>query len=68
MPITLATLAKRDRDVFPPYLYEAYQSTRRALSLPLMQATRHGVPPAGSGHPPSLLCFPLPLRHRAVLD
>lgn len=38
MRTTIAALSKRDLDVFPPYLYEAYQSTRRrAPSLPLVE-------------------------------
>src|SRR5262245_38134007 len=37
MNTTLASIARRRLDVFPPYLYEAYQSTRRrAPSLPLI--------------------------------
>jgi protocatechuate 3,4-dioxygenase beta subunit len=38
MQIMLGALAKRDLDVFPPYLYEAYRSTlRRAPRLPLVE-------------------------------
>jgi protocatechuate 3,4-dioxygenase, beta subunit len=37
MLTTIAAIAGRDQDVFPPYLYEAYQSTRRrAPSMPLI--------------------------------
>ena len=37
MLTTIASIARREVDVFPPYLYEAYQSTRRrAPSLPLI--------------------------------
>jgi len=36
-PITIGTIVRGDREVFPPYLYEAYQSTRlRAPTLPLI--------------------------------
>jgi protocatechuate 3,4-dioxygenase, beta subunit len=35
--ITIGTIIRGDREVFPPYLYEAYQSTRRrAPTLPLI--------------------------------
>ena len=35
--ITIGDIVRGDREVFPPYLYEAYQSTRRrAPSLPLI--------------------------------
>jgi protocatechuate 3,4-dioxygenase, beta subunit len=35
---TIAAIVRGDREVFPPYLYEAYQSTRRrAPSLPLVE-------------------------------
>jgi protocatechuate 3,4-dioxygenase beta subunit len=34
---TIGTIVRGDREVFPPYLYEAYQSTRRrAPTLPLI--------------------------------
>src|SRR5881296_3241298 len=34
---TIGTIIRGDREVFPPYLYEAYQSTRRrAPTLPLI--------------------------------
>jgi protocatechuate 3,4-dioxygenase beta subunit len=34
---TIGTIVRGDREVFPPYLYEAYQSTRRrAPTLPLV--------------------------------
>src|SRR5258707_3080459 len=34
---TIGEIVRGDRDVFPPYLYEAYQSTRRrAPTLPLI--------------------------------
>ncbi len=34
--ITIGDIVRGDREVFPPYLYEAYQSTRRrAPMLPL---------------------------------
>ena len=37
MLTTIASIARREVDVFPPYLYEAYRSTRRrAPSLPLI--------------------------------
>ena len=44
--ITIGEIVRGDREVFPPYLYEAYQSTRRrapALALidvPLTLSTR----------------------------
>src|SRR5947207_5045906 len=35
--ITIGEIVRGDREVFPPYLYEAYQSTRRrAPTLPLI--------------------------------
>jgi protocatechuate 3,4-dioxygenase, beta subunit len=35
---TIGTIIRGDREVFPPYLYEAYQSTRRrAPTLPLIE-------------------------------
>ena len=35
--ITIGDIVRGDREVFPPYLYEAYQSTRRrAPTLPLI--------------------------------
>ena len=35
--ITFGEIVRGDREVFPPYLYEAYQSTRRrAPTLPLI--------------------------------
>src|SRR5256714_14523852 len=35
--ITIGEIVRGDREVFPPYLYEAYQSTRRrAPALPLI--------------------------------
>src|SRR5205085_6391111 len=35
---TIGQIVRGDRDVFPPYLYAAYQSTRRrAPSLPLVE-------------------------------
>jgi protocatechuate 3,4-dioxygenase beta subunit len=38
MRTTIAEIARRDLDVFPPYLYEAYQSTRRrAPGQPLVE-------------------------------
>ncbi len=37
MEITIGTIVRGDREYFPPYLYEAYQSTRRrAPALPLI--------------------------------
>src|SRR5436853_5876688 len=37
---TIGTIIRGDREVFPPYLYEAYQSTRRrAPTLPLIDVT-----------------------------
>jgi protocatechuate 3,4-dioxygenase beta subunit len=37
-PITIGDIIRGDREVFPPYLYEAYQSTRRrAPTLPLIE-------------------------------
>lgn len=36
--ITISDIVRGDREVFPPYLYEAYQSTRRrAPTLPLIE-------------------------------
>src|SRR2546421_1196181 len=36
--ITIGTIIRGDREVFPPFLYEAYQSTRRrAPMLPLIE-------------------------------
>src|SRR6266699_5791200 len=36
--ITIGEIVRGDREVFPPYLYEAYQSTRRrAPMLPLVE-------------------------------
>jgi len=36
--ITIGDIVRGDREVFPPYLYEAYQSTRRrAPRLPLIE-------------------------------
>jgi protocatechuate 3,4-dioxygenase beta subunit len=36
--ITIGDIVRGDREVFPPYLYEAYQSTRRrAPTLPLIE-------------------------------
>ena len=36
--ITIGQIVRGDREVFPPYLYEAYQSTRRrAPMLPLIE-------------------------------
>src|SRR5260370_5203864 len=36
--ITIGDIVRGDREVFPPYLYEAYQSTRRrAPMLPLIE-------------------------------
>jgi protocatechuate 3,4-dioxygenase, beta subunit len=36
---TIGAIVRGDREVFPPYLYEAYQSTRRrAPTLPLVEA------------------------------
>ena len=35
--ITIGEIVRGDREIFPPYLYEAYQSTRRrAPTLPLI--------------------------------
>src|SRR5260370_17639730 len=35
--ITIGEIVRGDREIFPPYLYEAYRSTiRRAPSLPLV--------------------------------
>src|SRR5260370_9089386 len=35
--ITIGEIVRGDREIFPPYLYEAYQSTRRrAPTLPLV--------------------------------
>src|ERR1700737_1429631 len=35
---TIGAIVRGDREVFPPYLYEAYQSTRRrAPTLPLVE-------------------------------
>src|SRR5881398_4184021 len=35
---TIGDIVRGDREVFPPYLYEAYQSTRRrAPTLPLVE-------------------------------
>jgi protocatechuate 3,4-dioxygenase beta subunit len=51
MQITLGALAKRDLDVFPPYLYEAYQSTRRrAPSRPLIEIPLTLSEITGPGH------------------
>src|ERR671926_768233 len=37
MITTIGEIVRRDRAIFPPYLYEAYQSTiRRAPQLPLV--------------------------------
>src|SRR5215469_2145611 len=36
--ITIGDIVRGDREIFPPYLYEAYQSTRRrAPTLPLIE-------------------------------
>src|SRR2546430_16489785 len=36
--MTIGDIVRGDREVFPPYLYEAYQSTRRrAPMLPLIE-------------------------------
>src|SRR5437588_12116809 len=49
--ITIGEIVRGDREVFPPYLYEAYQSTRRrAPTLPLIDVPLTLSELTGPGH------------------
>jgi protocatechuate 3,4-dioxygenase beta subunit len=49
--ITIGEIVRGDREVFPPYLYEAYQSTRRrAPLLPLIEVPLTLSELTGPGH------------------
>lgn len=49
--ITIGDIVRGDREVFPPYLYEAYQSTRRrAPTLPLIEVPMTITELTGPGH------------------
>src|SRR6266700_853553 len=56
--ITIGEIVRGDREVFPPYLYEAYQSTRRRapmlplIEVPLTLSELTGPGPAISGITP----------------
>ncbi|MBO0793694.1 MAG: hypothetical protein J2P36_22450, partial [Ktedonobacteraceae bacterium] len=55
---TIGAIIRGDREVFPPYLYEAYQSTRRRaptlplIDVPLSISELTGPGPAISGITP----------------
>ena len=57
-PITIGDIIRGDREVFPPYLYEAYQSTRRRaptlrlIEVPLTLSELTGPGPAISAITP----------------
>src|SRR5947209_17233570 len=49
--ITIGDIVRGDREIFPPYLYEAYQSTRRrAPTLPLIDVPMTITELTGPGH------------------
>src|SRR5436305_6936666 len=48
---TIGDIVRGDREVFPPYLYEAYQSTRRrSPMLPLVEVPLTITELTGPGH------------------
>src|SRR5260370_4892533 len=63
--ITIGDIVRGDREVFPPYLYEAYQSTRRrAPALPLIDVPLTLSELIGPGPAISAITPPDPNRTR----